>query len=136
MTKHTKFSERSVLRKSVQPILIFACLLLLAYIAYRAYVAIQNAMKYAISFFSLFYGWDIDRRTAQENLKKKGFSIEGSRANLRVKGIDETRYLDETQRYGFCYRLADTRAFVKAWQNSETKGYYSRLWSKEPPKKE
>jgi len=41
----TKFSEKSALRKSVEPILICLALLLVAYIAYKAYVAIQNGIQ-------------------------------------------------------------------------------------------
>src|SRR5277367_4336975 len=43
--KKTKFSEKTPLRKAVQPILIFVFLLIVAYVAYKAYVAIQNGMK-------------------------------------------------------------------------------------------
>ena len=31
--------------------------------------------------------------------------------------------------------VADCSAFVKAWNNAETRGYYSRLWSKEDLRK-
>jgi hypothetical protein len=41
----TKFSEKTALVKSVEPILICVLLLLVAYIGYKAYVAIQNAMQ-------------------------------------------------------------------------------------------
>jgi hypothetical protein len=44
--KKTKFSEKTPLRKAVQPIMIFVFLLIVAYVAYKAYVAIQNGMKY------------------------------------------------------------------------------------------
>ena len=60
-------------------------------------------------------------------------------AHVKVKGIDDSRYLDQTQAYGTIWGNAtDNSAFVKAWNNSETKGYYSRLWSKPatPPKKD
>ena len=45
MVKH-KFKEQSALRKSVQPVVIVALLLLVAYVAYKAYVGIQRAMQY------------------------------------------------------------------------------------------
>ena len=38
-------------------------------------------------------------RSAQESLKKRGLSIDGSQVKLQVKGMDESRYLDQTQRY-------------------------------------
>jgi hypothetical protein len=38
-------------------------------------------------------------RSAHESLKKRGLSIDGSQVKLQVKGMDETRYLDQTQRY-------------------------------------
>jgi hypothetical protein len=42
----TKFSEESVAYKSIQPLLILAGLILVAYVAYRAYVAIQSGIRY------------------------------------------------------------------------------------------
>jgi len=92
-----------MLSKSVQPILIGITLLVVAYVGYKVYVACQNAM-----------------RSAEEHLKKKGFTVEGGKANLKVKAVDTSSYVDKTQ-----------QAFVRAWNNSETRGYYSRLWSKE-----
>jgi len=98
-----KFSEQSTLRKSVSPIMIGLFLILCAWIAYKAYLAVQAGIK-----------------SAQESLKKRGVSLEGGHANVKVRAVDETSYLDKTQ-----------RAFVTAWNNSETRGYYSRLWSKQ-----
>ena len=43
----------------------------------------------------------VDGRTAQENLKRKGFTIdEQGRAHIKVKGVDDSSYIDKTQRYG------------------------------------
>lgn len=132
----TKFSEKSTLSKSIQPILIVTCLLLFAYIGYRVYVAIQSGIEYIFLLF-LRVERRADVRSAHENLKKRGVTMEGSKANIRVKGIDNSRYLDETQKYGYHVNKTDDRAFVSAWNNAETKGYYSRLWSKQdkPEKK-
>ena len=67
-----------------------------------------------------------------ENLKKKGLVMDGNQASLKVKRVETSRYLDQTQAY-YTLRVyfSDHRAFVKAWNNAETRGYYSRLWSKE-----
>ena len=90
----TKFSEKSAFSKSIQPILICVSLLIIGYIAYKVYVAMQDAIKYDASV-------DVPclmNRSAQEGLKKRGLSIDGSQAKLQVQGIDEARYLDQTQR--------------------------------------
>ena len=43
----------------------------------------------------------VDGRTVQENLKRKGFTIdEQGRAHIKVKGVDDSSYIDKTQRYG------------------------------------
>lgn len=47
MVKH-KFKEQSALRKSVQPVLIVLSLLLVAFVAYKAYVGIQKAIRYVL----------------------------------------------------------------------------------------
>lgn len=91
----TKFAEKSPLRKSVQPALVVAALILIAYIAYKAYVAIQRGIRYPPARRRLL----TVRSSAQETLKKKGFTMEGGKANIKVKGIDEQVYIDKTQAY-------------------------------------
>ena len=44
MTKET-FEEESMLKKSTEPIIVGFLLIVIAYIAYQAYTAIQNAVK-------------------------------------------------------------------------------------------
>jgi hypothetical protein len=44
-----KFSEKSTLSKSVQPILIGLALVLLAFVAYKAYVAIDKGLRYSLA---------------------------------------------------------------------------------------
>jgi hypothetical protein len=72
-----------------------------------------------------------DCRSAEEHLKKKGFTIEGGKAHLKVKTVDNHSYIDKTQQFFLSFLVTNDRAFVRAWNNSETRGYYSRLWSKE-----
>ena len=90
----TKFSDQSALAKSLQPILICLFLLVIGYIAYKVYIAMQDAIQYDTS---VDVTW-LMNRSAHEGLKKRGLSIDGSQAKLQVKGIDEARYLDQTQR--------------------------------------
>jgi len=95
MHHKTKFSEQSLLHRSIQPGLVVLALVLVAYIAYKAYVAIQSAIRYPLPpQHALTVG-----SSAQETLKKKGFTMEGGQAKIRVKGIDEQKYIDKTQAY-------------------------------------
>jgi len=92
--KKTKFSEKTPLRKSVEPIVIFLILAIVAYGAYKAYVAIQNGMK---SVFPVSWNGVNRSRSAQESLQKKGFTMKDGVAHVKVKGMDDSRYLDQTQ---------------------------------------
>jgi hypothetical protein len=44
-----KFQEKSTLQKSLEPIVIGILLLLMVYVGYKAYVAIQSAIKFLIN---------------------------------------------------------------------------------------
>jgi hypothetical protein len=57
--------------------------------------------------------------------------VEGGKAHLKVKAVDTSSYVDKTQQFFPSFYVSNNRAFVRAWNNSETRGYYSRLWSKE-----
>lgn len=94
-----KFKEQSTLGKSIQPILIGIFLLIVAWVGYKVYVALQAGMKWAPQ-FDVPDLQSADGRSAQESLKKRGVSLEGGKANVQVKRVDTFAYLDKTQRYG------------------------------------
>jgi hypothetical protein len=90
--------QPSLLSKSIQPILIVVTLCVVAYVAYKIYVAVQQGITY-IS-LSLAVAEVVDDRSAKENLKRKGFTIdEQGRAHVKIKKVDTSSYVDKTQRY-------------------------------------
>jgi hypothetical protein len=91
-----KFSEKSILSKSIQPLLIVVVLILFAYIAYKVYLAVENGMKYDPCFCAPRARADF--RAMREGLEKKGFTVKEGQAHVKVKG-DHTHYLENTQRY-------------------------------------
>jgi hypothetical protein len=47
-----------------------------------------------------FCGWTgTDRRSAEEHFRKKGFTVEGGKAHLKVKAVDTSSYVDKTQQF-------------------------------------
>ena len=96
MAKVTKLKkpEPSLLQKSISPLLIFITICVLVYVGYKVYTAIQDGIRYASR------DGGVDCRSAQENLKKKGFTIdEKGHAHVKVKTVDQSSYVDKTQRY-------------------------------------
>lgn len=95
--------------KSIQPILIVVTLCVVAYIGYKVYVAVQEGIRYASAYVVVLEDSIANSRSAKENLKKKGFTIdEQGRAHVRVKRVDTFSYVDKTQRY----ELLDARLIV------------------------
>ena len=58
----------------------------------------------------LWTGRGYNCRSAQESLKKKGFTVKDGVAHVKVKGIDDSRYLDQTQ----AYRTSQGRQLILA----------------------